>query len=118
MKYLKALLLFFVPLIVLFVISNTLNYFDILSNGSIKYINLIIVVLSSVIASIYVGKRSEEKGYLEGIKMSLIIIAIIFSFSFLAYDKSFSIMKGIFYLIISVSCITGSVIGINNSKKD
>ena len=117
MKYLRALLYFFVPLLLLLVFYSTLNYFDILSNNIVKYANLANVIISSVICSIFVGKHSENKGYKEGIKEGLILSVILFIFTYLAFGKGINLERLLLYLIIIVASVIGSIIGINKRKE-
>jgi putative membrane protein, TIGR04086 family/integral membrane protein, TIGR04097 family len=116
MKYLKALIYFFMPLLVILLISSTLNYYDIIPNNVVKYVNLINILLSTLSCGMFIGRCSESKGYKEGIKVGLLIFTILFTFNYLALDKGFNLIRIVFYIIIIIACIIGSVIGINRKK--
>jgi len=116
MKYLKSLIYFFVPLVVILLISSTLSYFDIIPNNVVKYVNLGNVILSALICGMFIGRHSMSKGYKEGIKVGILLFAILFVFNYLALDKGFDLVRIVFYIIIVITCIIGSVIGINKRK--
>ena len=90
MKYIKSLGLFFIILLVLNLIISIFSYFEI--------INL----------------NSNNKGYLEGIKLSLTIL-IIFTFFNLILGN-FNCVTIIYYIIIILIISIGSMVGINKKK--
>ena len=109
-KYLISLLYFVVPFIVLLFISTLLYYFDIISNNGIKYLKLIITLISIFIGGFKIGIESNNKGYQKGLILSGIIIFIFIILSLLT--KSFKISNLIYYLIILITGTIGSMIGI------
>jgi len=116
MKYLKALIYFFGPLLLILILFSTLNYFDIIPNQAIKYVNIGNIILSSLVCGVYIGKKSKSLGYIEGIKEGLLLFIILFIFNYLALGIGINLKRFIFYLIIIIMCIIGSVIGINKKK--
>lgn len=114
-NYLKGLLFFFIPFIILLLIIHTFYYFDIFSNQIMKYLKIIIILISSLVSGFYIGYTSNNKGYINGLKLSLIII-ILFFISNLFIAK-FKFITLIYYLIISLVIIIGSMIGINKKEK-
>lgn len=115
-KYLKSILYIFIAIILFTVIIGTLSYFNILSNNLIKTFEIIAIMISIFIGGMYLGKNSNKKGYLEGLKIGLFMIIFLFCMSYFGFNKSFSISNLIFYIIILVSSIFGSVIGINKKS--
>ncbi len=114
-NYLKGLLFFFIPLFVLLLIINTFYYFDIFSNNIMKYLKILIILLSSFFSGFYIGFKSNNKGYINGVKFSLIIISI-FLLSSLSV-KGFKFISIIYYLIIIIVITLGSMLGINRKSK-
>lgn len=115
-KYLlKGLLFFFIPFVILLLVINTFYYFDIFSNNIIKYLKIIIVLLSSIISGFYIGYNSKDKGYLNGIKFSLIIVFLFFLSNL--FISKFKFITIIYYLIIITVITIGSMIGINKKEK-
>lgn len=115
-KYLKSTLFIFTTIIIFTIFIGTLSYFNILSNMSIKIFELIAIIISMFIGGIYLGKNSPQRGYLEGIKIGVFMILLLFCLSYFGFSKSFSISSLIFYIIILISSILGSVIGINKKS--
>lgn len=114
MKYLKSVLWFIIPLLILSFIGSTMYYFEWLSPTIYKYIQLIIPLLSLFLGGLYLGKNSKENGWLEGLKQGSIIIFILFMISYLAFDIGFSLKGMIYYIIILLVHTLGSMIGIRN----
>ena len=121
MKYLKKLGFSFIyiisSLLILTFIITFLNYFNIISDKVISIFKILIPIISLFIGGFYIGKNSNSKGYLEGLKLGLIFSLILIIFNYLAFDYSFKLKYLLFYLIIITSSILGSMIGINKNKK-
>lgn len=103
-------------LIITFIIT-LLNYFNIISDNIISIFKILIPVISLFIGGLYIGKNSNIKGYLEGLKLGLIFSIFLLIFNFLAFSNTFKLKYVLFYLIIIASSILGSMIGINARKK-
>lgn len=117
-KYLKSFMYILISIILFSILIGTLSYFNILGNGAIKAFEVIAIIISMLIGGIYLGKNSNKKGFLEGIKIGLAMIILLFIFGYLAFDKSFSISSLIFYFIIIISSILGSILGINKKSSN
>ena len=120
MKYLKKLGISFLyilgTILVLTLIITILSYFDIISDGVVSVFKILIPCISLIIGGFYIGKHSSKKGFLEGAKLGLIYSVIITIFDYLAFDYSFKIKYLLFFSILIVSSIMGSMIGINRKK--
>ena len=120
MNYLKKLGLSFIyivgTILVLTFIITILNYFDILKDKTISLFKIVIPIISLLIGGFYIGKKSNKKGFIEGLKLGLIFSIFIVIFNFLAFSSSFKFKYLLFYLIIIMSSILGSMIGINTKK--
>lgn len=117
-KYLKGLLYIFMPILFFNIILAFLYYFNIISNKSLSILNTILIILSMFIGGLYIGNKTNKRGYLEGIKISLVAIVLLFIISYLAFDKGLSIKTLVYYFILIVSSTSGSMIGINKKKND
>ena len=80
-----------------------------------KYLKILIILLSSFFSGFYIGFKSNNKGYINGVKFSLIIISI-FLLSSLSV-KGFKFISIIYYLIIIIVITLGSMLGINRKSK-
>lgn len=108
-NYLKSLGYSLACLLVLTLILTVLNYFNIFSSSLTNIFSIINPVISILFGSILVGRKSINKGWLEGLKFGLIFSVILFLFNYLALDK----INLFVYLIVIASSIVGGMIGIN-----
>lgn len=122
MNYFKnvgiALLYIVCTILGLTFISTLLNYINLFGNTAINIIKIIIPIISMLIGGFVIGKRKGKKGWLEGLKLSLIFLVILTLFNYLGLHHTMSIKTVIYYLILIISTIFGSIIGVNkyNSK--
>ena len=120
MKYFKKLGFSFIyiiaTLLILTFITTILSYFNIINDKLTSIIKIIIPITTLFIGGFYIGKNSRKKGFIEGLKLGLIFSFIIIIFNYLALDYSFKLKYLLFYLILNVSCILGSMIGINKKQ--
>lgn len=68
------------------------------------------------IQSFFLGKKTIQKGYLEGIKYGLFMILLSFIPS--VFLKKFQLKVLLFYGLILLTSILGSMIGINHKQKN
>ena len=115
-KYLKSILYIFISIILFSIIIGTFSYFNILSNNLVNVFEIIAIIISMFIGGIYLGKNSNKKGFLEGIKIGLITVVLLFLFNFLGFGNSISLSSIIYYIIILGVAILGSIIGINKKS--
>lgn len=117
-KYLRALLVFTIGILILSLIITTTSFFNIIDFQTSNYLKLFSIAVSMYICGLYIGKYSSSKGYLEGLKMSVIIIMISLLLGCGLFKKPFSFKVIIYYFIMMISCVLGSVIGINKKSKN
>ena len=115
MNYLKSLLWCFGILIISSIIITIFNYFNVINGIVLKIIFLIIPIISIFIGSYRLGKLSNEKGYIEGIKYGLIWVILFAVFCLIC--KAFDWTSIIYYFILLFISILGSILGINKKKK-
>lgn len=116
LKYLKSLLYVFIPIFVFTIIITLLYYFNLLGSTAISYLKLFSILISVLIGGIYIGSKACKKGWLEGIKIGLEVIVLLFLISYLGFDKGLGIKTILYYILILTSSMLGSMIGINRKK--
>ena len=88
------------------------NYLNIINNKTINILEIIIPIISLLTAGYLMGKNATKNGWLEGIKIGLIIILIIFIINIIITHKI--VYKNfVYYTILLISSTLGSMIGIN-----
>lgn len=114
MKYLKSILIFIICIFLLNIIISIFNYFDIFNENIIKILKIITILISSLLSGLYLGFNSNKKGYLEGLKLSLIVLIIFTIFNLVTCN--FHIVTLIYYLIIIILITISTILGINIKK--
>lgn len=104
-------------LIGLTIILTVMSYFNIIGEKITTVFKIIIPIISLFFGGIQIGKKSIKKGWLEGLKLGLIFTIILCLFNYLGLSKSFEFKNILFYLILIISTIFGSMIGINKNKE-
>ena len=119
MKYLKKLALAFSitvgSLLILIFVATLFNYFNLFSYKVMHISIIIIPIIALILGGIYMGRKATKKGYLEGLKLGFIFSVIILIINIIL-GETINIKDAIFYLILIISCIFGSMIGINLKK--
>jgi len=105
-------------IVILTMLMTLFSYFDIFGKAFVSTMKIIIPILSFFIGGISLGKKSNQKGWLEGIKLGLILIIMILIFNYLALDWNFNLKNILYYLILMMGSIFGSMIGISRKKKE
>lgn len=119
MKYAKDLgisLLFIIgSFIILTFLMTTLNYFNLFSSGLVSVFKIIIPIFSLFLGGSIIGKKSSKKGWLEGLKLSLIFTIILILFNLLGLRNKIEFKNILYYIIIIASCMFGGMLGINKT---
>lgn len=115
-KILNSLGYFFIILLIGTLFITLINYFNLLNTKIISILKFILPISAMLISSYKLGKISEKQGYLEGLKLGSIII-LIFLLLILLLD-SFSLRSILYYLILLLTSIIGSMIGINKKNQN
>lgn len=120
MKYLKnlgiSLLYIIIPILVLTFLSTLFNYFGLFNNSIMKIVKIIIPIVSMFIGGFIIGKKQGKNGWLEGLKLGLIFLLILTLLNMFGLNGSFSIKMVIYYLILTIATILGSIVGVNKFK--
>ncbi|MBE6144383.1 MAG: TIGR04086 family membrane protein [Firmicutes bacterium] len=122
MNYLKLLgksLLYIVSILLTSTIIITiLNYFNIFGSKLATLFKIIIPVISMFVGGFIIGKNTKSKGWLEGLKLGIIVIIILLMINLIILKPKWELRNIIFYLILIISTIFGSMIGINKKIEE
>lgn len=122
MNYLKNVGISFIYIVCFLLgltfISTLFNYINLFGNTFINVLKVIIPIISLFVGGFVIGKRTGKKGWLEGIKLSLIFLAFLTIFNYLALDFSMSPKTLIYYIILVIATTFGSMIGVNKFKPE
>lgn len=115
-RYGKRLIFTMISIIISLFIVSLLYYFNLISPNINKILKIIIILVNIFISSFILGKSTTSKGYLEGIKLALILIPT-FILTSLITSSPLKLKVLIYYIIIFITSILGSMIGINRKKE-
>lgn len=119
MNYLKKIVssigIWLIVTLFLIFLNTLLNYFDVYNYNTYVVISFIIIIIASLISGFYTGIKSSKKGWLEGIKIGLIVVFVSLIIN-LFTGFIFNIKTIIFYLVILSSNVIGSMFGIQKNK--
>lgn len=113
----SILYVFSITIIGLFLIT-LLNYFNIANGKFFSILKILVPLTGILVGGIIIGKRSEKKGWLEGLKLSLILIITLILLNNLIFKNPFKLKILVYYSILIITSIFGSVIGINFKKQN
>lgn len=111
-KYLKSYLYLLSSILILTIILSTINYFIIIPT---KIFKLLIPIISIFISTIILGKNTKSKAYLEGLKFTSIYLVLSIIISIITKNQ-FNFKLFLCYILLLLSGIIGSMIGINLNK--
>ena len=110
-KYTISTTLTLTIILVLLFFITTIYYFNLITMKTFSILKLLVILISTFITSFLLGTKTKNKGYLEGIKQSLILIVIFLIPTIIT--SNFNLKVFIYYLIILITGSLGSMIGIN-----
>lgn len=116
MKYLKVYIFIMLSIITLSIIFSSLSYINIISEFTKRILNSLAIFLSIFVGGYHLGKRTNQKGFLEGLKIGS-LLTITFLVLGLLLNKSLNFSNLILYIIIISISLFGSIIGINKKTK-
>lgn len=112
-KYVKSLIIFLSSIVTIPIFLTIFNLFKLKTN------KILIIIIGSILMFIigYItGKKSESKGYLNGLLLSVITILILVLTS-LIFKFQLNINSLIYYVILTITTVFGSMFGINKKTK-
>lgn len=112
-KYIKSLVIFLSSIVIIPIFLTIFNLFKLKTNRAIV---IIIGALLMFIVGLILGKKSEHRGYLNGLLLSVISILILLLIS-LIFSFTLNINTLIYYVILVLATTLGSMLGINKKTK-
>lgn len=117
-KYGEVFLLILVLLFIFSAITTLLGYYNVFTNKVIQPMSLFLTLLTFFLGGIFLGVRSEKRGWLEGLKLGLTTIFLFFLIRYLGFDQGMNLKGFLYYLLLLASPMLGSMIGINKRKEN
>lgn len=114
MKYGLGIIYTLAGIIISLLGITCLYYFDLINDVVFSFLKLFIIIVSVFINCFLIGRKAEKKGYLEGSKFGGIIILLMFLPTIISGNFKLKIL--LYYVIIMITAILGSMIGISRKK--
>lgn len=113
-NYLKSMVYTLSIILISTIILTIFNYFNLLNGIPLKIIMLLIPIVGIFIGSFLIGKTSNKKGYIEGLKYGSIWITLLLIINLII--KNFTITSIIYYVILFLISIGAGIMGINKKR--
>lgn len=114
-NYIKCYIFFFIILFIFLLIFSIINYYQLIPYNILSIICYIFILILFFILGIKISILEQNRGYLNGFLISLVLI-IAFMIITLIFDK-ISFSKLVYYLSLIATSITGGIIGIQKKNK-
>ena len=98
--YLKSMVYTLSTILIGNILLTIFNYFNILNGIPFKIIMLLIPLIGVIIGSFTIGKISNKKGYIEGLKYGIIWVILLIIVNLIT--KNFTILSIIYYVILLI----------------
>lgn len=113
-KFSLSILSIIITIIFVSLFLTILYYFDYISTDTYKFFKIGALVITLIVNSIILGRNSIKNGYLDGIKLGILLI--LFCTFVTIVQKKITIHLILYNIIILISTTLGSMIGINTKK--
>lgn len=121
MKILKKYDYIYKYILFILILSLIITIISLIFNPSpsiTKIIILISMIVYSFIIGVKKGLRATNKAYKDGLKTGLINILILYLLGCITFNFSLPLRKILYFIIIVISTIFGSIIGINKKNSN
>lgn len=115
-NYLKNIGYTFLLFLISTLLLTLLNYTGLLTGKLLNILSTLLLFLSIFIISIFIGRKANKKGYIEGIKFGSIIMILILLINLLIFKNKFHLISILYYLLIIFISMVGSILGITKRK--
>ena len=115
-KYFFRLAYTFLALFLSLLFITTLYYFNLINESFYKVFKIIILIVNIFVSGYILGKCAKSKGYLEGIKLSMMVVPLFLVGTFLLREP-LKLTIIIYYLIITITATLSSMIGMLRKKE-
>ena len=116
-KKLKKIIIYLILLCIFLLLLSVLNLTNLLGGTPSAIISMTFGAFSFFVAGFIRGKKRAKNGYVAGLITGGILLVVVFLLSILIFRVKINPSMLIYYAILLISCIVGSVVGINKRKE-
>ena len=117
LNYLKILGFFIISILILTLLTSLINYITPISQKTLSLFNIIVLGGLLFYIGFKQGKVSNSKGWLCGLKNGALLCFTLLIISLIFFTKNIKLSTFIYYSILILFTIFGSIIGINKKKE-
>ncbi len=114
-NYIKSLLIFIGIILLSTLLITFLYHKNIINSNILNILKKLILPISTIIIGFYIGIKSKNKAYINGLTIGTIIITIII-FLRLVIIKEIKLINILTYLLILLIITISSILGINKRR--
>lgn len=120
MKYLKdygMTLLKFLGFLIGGSLIISLFYYLLFSTKVVNIVSFVYMTLLFFTFGYKTGTKAENRGFVAGLKIGLLLLLVLIFFNLIFYQTSFKLIRVIYYLVLLFASVVGATIGINRKKE-
>lgn len=100
------------------ILISLFNLINLFSADFWYIINMILVILFFFVLGIRSGKKAAKRGFLSGLKIGFITSMVFFLLYIIFFGFNIHLKTILYYTILIISSILGSMVGINKKEDD
>ena len=112
----KSLLYILVSTLIFTLIVTVFSYFNIVSDKTSNFFLIILTSISMIIGGFMIGKKAKKKRWLDGLKLGFATSLLFILYSIVIFKYNYKISSFIYYIILIISSIFGSILGIRKKE--
>lgn len=116
MKYIKSIGFGISIFLILNLIITIFSFFNLFNDKTITILKIIVFIITMISSGFILGFKTKKKGLINGLKLGLIYLSISLFLTLIIPNLELSIKLVLYYLLIIILNIFGSVIGVNIKK--
>lgn len=116
-KVLTFLKVLIIPIIAFLVLPLVISIFNLFGMEINKIILILIASMIMLISGFLIGKKALKKGFISGGILGFVFVILLIILG-LFFKIKFNLGGFIYYIILILSAIMGSIIGINKKKSN
>ncbi len=85
-----------------------------------KFVNVLTFLYMALVFFTFgfkTGKKTENRGFLAGLKIGFLLLAVLLLFNLVFYQTGFSLIRVIYYMVLLFASVVGATLGINRKKE-
>jgi putative membrane protein (TIGR04086 family) len=114
-NFMKSILIFLTLIIFSTLIITIFYHNNLINLKTVKILELLNLLISSLISGLYIGIKSKNKAYINGLILGSIITFPLILLSILI-NRKITIISLIIYILVLLIIIISSIIGINKRR--